>query len=103
MPTTARHVNGSDHLLAMIGRPLVLVIWAFLLWGTLYGATLAYATATEGPSALGRVLYGGDPLLGLVSFSAACLAAIVWSIIGVFALINWRQKQTAATERTSAS
>lgn len=103
MPTLVRHKHGSDFVIAVIGRPLVFVVWAFLLWGTLYGAALAYATATEGASALGRVFYGGDPLLGLVSFSAAVLAAVVWSITGVFALINWRHRGAGAVEGTSVS
>ena len=87
-PRTGRTLDASGFLAAVVGRPLVFVLWAYLLWGTLYGAALAYAVATEGPAALGRVLHGGDPLLGTLSFVAASLAAAVWSIIGAFALLS---------------
>ena len=94
--------DGADFVIAVIARPLMFVTWAYILWGTLYGAALAYATATEGPSALGRVLYGGDPFLGILSFAASFLAAVVWSIIGVFAALNWLRR-TYAKDTTRAS
>ena len=87
----------------MIGRPLLFLLWAYVLWGTLYGGALAYATAIEGPEALGRVLHGGDPLYGIASFVAAFLAAVVWSIIGVFAALGRLRRSVRVTEPTHPS
>ena len=82
----------------MIARPVLFVLWAYLLWGTVYGAALAFAAATEGPDALGRIFHGGDPLLGIVSFIAAVLAAVVWSVLGVFAILNRTRRGTSAAD-----
>jgi hypothetical protein len=98
MPSSTRTLDASDFLIAVVARPVLFVVWAYLLWGTLYGATLAYAAATEGPDALGRVLFGGDPLLGTVSFIAAVLAAVVWSVIGAFAVLDRLRRRTRATD-----
>ena len=103
MPTTTRPLDASDFLIPVVGRPLLFVIWSYVLWGTLYGAALAYAIATEGPDALARALYGVDPRLGILNFVAAFLAAVVWSIIGVFAMLNGlrRPRDAGATTRDS--
>ena len=78
--------------MAVIVRPLMLVLWVFILWGSLYGAALTHAIVVDGPAALGRAISGEDPLSGVVSLAAAGLAALVWSSIAAAVLMSRVEK-----------
>lgn len=71
-------------LIPLVVRPLLLVFWSLVTWGTLYGLVLIHAAATEGPGpALRRIVAGRDLLGGLVNLALAGGAALVWLGIGV--------------------
>jgi hypothetical protein len=78
----------GEALTRLLGRPLLLILWSLVLWGTLYGLILAHAAFREGPrSVLQRILAGGDLPGGLVNLTLAASAAAVW--LGV-AVAVWR-------------
>jgi hypothetical protein len=80
--------SGGNVLIAAIVRPLMLVVWVLVLWGTLYGAALAYAVAANGWGALGRAVSGEDPMGGVISMIAAGFALVAWSALGAAALVG---------------
>jgi hypothetical protein len=73
-------------LIRLLGRPVLLICWSLVLWGTLYGLLLLPALLAEGPTAvLQRVLGGRDLLGGVVNVTLAGVAAVVWLLVGVAA------------------
>ena len=83
-----------DARIRLLGRPILLIFWSFVLWGTLYGLVLIHGAATEGPSAtLRRTLSGQDAPAGLANLALACIAALVWAGAGIaFALYRLKGK-----------
>ena len=73
-----------EALVQLLGRPVLLIFWSLVLWGTLYGSLLIHAAATEGLRAtLQRILSGRDLLGGLANLTLAAGAAVVWIGVGV--------------------
>jgi len=73
-----------DARIRLLGRPILLVFWSFILWGTLYGLVLIYGAVTEGPSAtLRRAMSGQDALAGLANLALAGSAVVVWVGVGI--------------------
>jgi hypothetical protein len=85
--------RASNLATAVIARPVLFVIWIFVLWGTLYGCALAYATVVEGTGALRRALSGDDPLGGAVNLIAATVAIAVWTTVGALVFTKWARKR----------
>jgi hypothetical protein len=86
-----------EALIQLVGRPLLLIFWSLVLWGTLYGLILIHAAFREGPSTvLQRVLAGRDLLGGLVNLTVAASAAVVW--LGV-AIVAWRNRSRGRKQR----
>ena len=79
-------------LIQLLGRPLLLIFWSLVLWGTLYGFLFIHRAATEGPRAmLHRALSGQDLVGGLVNLGLAAGAAVVWLGVGIAV---WRARGT---------
>lgn len=78
-----------EALIRFIGRPLLLVLWSLVLWGSLYALVLIYGAATEGPRAtLQRAMTGRDVLAGAANLGLAATAALVWVGVGVAAWLK---------------
>jgi hypothetical protein len=74
----------------VVGRPLLVVFWVLVLWGTLYDVVLLRAAFVEGPiRALQRTVSGRDIAAGLVNLGLAALAPVVWALVG---LAVWRSR-----------
>lgn len=87
----------QETLIQMVGRPLLLVFWSLILWGTFYGLILIHAAIREGPgTVLQRVLAGRDLLGGLLNLGLAASAAVVW--LGV-AIVGWRNRSRGRNPR----
>jgi len=87
-----RHPNEErrEALFQLVGRPLLLIFWSLVLWGTLYGLILMHAAIREGPrTVLQRVLAGRDLLGGFLNLGLGASAAVVW--LGV-AIVAWRNR-----------
>ena len=84
--------RASEFATAAIARPLLFAFWIFVLWGTLYGMAFGYAIATEGRAVLGRSL-SGDVAAGVINLTAAAIAVLVWTAIGVAVLVNRNTKE----------
>jgi hypothetical protein len=91
-----------DWLLAMVFRPLMLVFWSLVLWGTVYGSELALAVVREGPvRALERALSGASSL-GVLNVGLSGLAALVWSVCGIALYERRRRRRSTAAGRQDA-
>jgi hypothetical protein len=89
--------QSSDFLVYAIGRPLMLVFWMLILWGTLYGSALLYRSVMNGPTAAVRqALSGGDATVGLVSLALSLCAAAVWTALAVG---MWQKRRRSADPR----
>ena len=85
----------ASRLARYLGRPLLLVFWTLVVWGTVYALLFAFAALTEGPSrALARATGGPDGAFGIVNLALAVVAVSVWAFLG---LAVWRGR----TERGS--
>lgn len=78
----ARRSRIRDFLLYGVGRPLLLVFWSLVLWGTVILAALAWKAATAGPRAVlvaaqAQVTQAG----GWVNLALASLALLVWTLV----------------------
>jgi predicted neutral ceramidase superfamily lipid hydrolase len=75
----------EEHRLARyLGRPLLLVFWTLVVWGTVYAGLLVLAVLTEGPSrAVARATTGPDGVVGIVNITLAVVAVAVWVIVGL--------------------
>lgn len=95
--TRDAHSSWRDAAIRGLERPLLLVFWCLVLWGTLYGFLILNAIVTEGPTAVPRMVFSGqDYLLGAVNLSLAATAAAVWLMVGV---AIWRAGARAAPQR----
>ena len=89
--------EGRGRLLQVVAQPLLVVFWALVLWGTLYGAVLLYAALEDGPgAALERTLSGRDAGAGFLNLALVVVAIAVWSLVGVTV---WRSRASAAPRR----
>lgn len=87
----------QETLVQLVGRPLLLIFWSLVLWGTFYGLILIHAAIREGPrTVLQRVLAGRDLLGGLLNLELAASAAVVW--LGV-AIAGWRNRSRGRNQR----
>ena len=76
-----------------VGRPLLLVFWAVVSWGTLFGGHLVLAALDKGISgAIQQALSGKDSLAGILNLFSAGLAGGVWCVAGA-AYLRYRRKQ----------
>ena len=67
-----------------LGRPLLLVFWTLVVWGTVYALLFAFATLTEGPSqAFARATDGPDGAFGVANLALAAVAVAVWVAVGL--------------------
>jgi len=83
--------EGRDRLVQLLGRPLLLIFWSLVMWGTFYGFLLAHAFV-EGPgTVLHRVLSGRDLLGGPLNLVLSAGAAVVWFAVGI---TIWRRRKT---------
>lgn len=65
-------------------RPLLVVFWALVLWGTLYCGLLVHAACVDGPrAALERALSGRDVGAGFLNLALVVVAVVVWSLVGM--------------------
>jgi hypothetical protein len=86
-----------ERLLQVVAQPLLVVFWALVLWGTLYGAVLLYAALEDGPgAALERTLSGRDAGAGFLNLALVVVAVVVWASVGVAV---WRSRASAASRR----
>lgn len=59
-------------------RPLLLVAWCFVLWGTLLLLLVAFRMVDLGPGVALRLAFGGGGLYAWVNASAIALALVAW-------------------------
>jgi hypothetical protein len=90
----------QDFLIYVVGRPLLLVFWSLVVWGSIYGLALLYAVVVDGPAeALRQALSGRDHLAGVTNLALAGFAMIVWSTVGV---VIWRSRLSRRQPRRTA-
>lgn len=79
----------DEHRIArLVGRPLLLVFWTLVVWGTVYALVFLVAVVGEGPGpALARATTGPGAVLGIANLALAALSTGVWAIAGTIA---WR-------------
>ena len=70
-----------DFLLYGVGRPLLLVFWSLILWGTLILTALAWKAAAEGPRVALDAAQAQADGWGWVNLALAALALPVWIMI----------------------
>jgi hypothetical protein len=93
----AQEAEPREWLLHVVGRPLLVVFWALILWGTLYGAVFLHSAFEEGLTpALLRTLSGRDAAAGVINLALAALAPVVWCLV-IIAL--WQNRLDAARKR----
>ena len=74
----------EQRLARYLGRPLLLVFWTLVVWGTVYALLFAFAALTQGPSrALTRAVAGPTGVVGIVNITLAVVAVAVWVIVGL--------------------
>jgi hypothetical protein len=84
----------KERLLLVVGRPLLVVFWALVLWGTLYGVVFLHVAFVDGPrAAFERSLSGRDVGAGFLDLALVVVAVVVWSVVGVTV---WRSRASAA-------
>jgi len=70
-------------------RPVVLVLWIAVAWGTLYGLLLLVAIVRQGPSlAFRTALSGDDRIAAAINVATSGLALCVWLLLGLGVLMN---------------
>ena len=85
-----------DFLRYVVGRPLMLVFWALILWGTLYAGLFVQTVATAGLSeALRQVQSGRDALGGALNLGLAGTAVLVWTVVLTTAFRVYFRKRRA--------
>jgi hypothetical protein len=83
-----------DFLVATSERPLLVVFWAFVLWGTLLMAVFGVRVASVGLGEAVATLWP-EPTAGLYAYGnlgALVLAALVWLAVAVIALQGRRAR-----------
>ena len=74
----------AGRLARYLGRPLLLVFWTLIVWGTVYCVLFAIAVLTDGPSrALERAVTGPDWIFGVANLALAAVAVLVWIAVGL--------------------
>jgi hypothetical protein len=69
---------------SIVVRPLLLMFWLVVGWGTFYGAAFLYAVLGLGPRrAIDQALSGQDVIGGMLNLWLAALAFCVWTIVAV--------------------
>ncbi len=88
-----------------MGRPLMTVFWALILWGTLYAGLLGYSVLTEGASRTWRRAQSGHDVVGGVANLALAASAITtWSIVvGVIWLRGMRRRRSRRLQQGNES
>jgi hypothetical protein len=74
-----------DVLIFAVGRPLLFVFWALILWGTFVAAALAWTSFWRGPVEAIRATLDGSGFLGMANLGLAVLAVTVWIIVVILA------------------
>lgn len=73
-----------------MGRPLLLMGWVLVVWGTLVAASLVWRSVQVGPAAaLGPLVSGTSAMpstFGWINLACAVLAVCVWSTLAVLLL-----------------
>jgi hypothetical protein len=88
--TPAQARRSRDFLVYAVARPLMLVFWTLILWGTMYGCALLYRSATMGPAtAVRQALSAPEAGVGLLNVILALSAVVVWVIVAVAA---WQRR-----------
>ena len=86
-----------EKLVQGLGRPLLLIFWCLVLWGTLYGALLLNALVAEGPTTvLQRALSNRDRVAGVANLALAAIAPAVWLMVGI---AIWRSRRKSVAQR----
>ena len=82
--------TSEDFLVYVVGRPVLLVLWSLVIWGSVYGLALLYAVIVDGPTeALQQALSNKDRVAGAANLALMGLAMVVWGCVG---LIIWRSR-----------
>ncbi len=83
-----------DFLVATLERPLLLVFWIFVFWGTLLIAVFGVRVASAGLAEAVASLWPGreDASLAYANLASAVLAALVWLSVAVLALRARRER-----------
>jgi hypothetical protein len=82
-------MEASDHqqssrFFYVIVRPLMLVFWILVLWGTVYAWALLYAAFVSGSAMVFRqALAGRDGLAGLFNVVLSACAAVMWITLAI--------------------
>lgn len=79
--------KSHDVLVYVVGRPLLLVLWSLVVWGTVYGLAFVGAIVERGPVAAFHQALSTDSAGGAVNLSLAAVAGLVWTLVG---LAIWR-------------
>ena len=78
--------------LNVVGRPLLFVFWAMVLWGTFYDLVLLHAVFEHGIyGAFSRALSGTDKTAAMANLLSALLAVLVWTSVAV--LVWWSARE----------
>ena len=97
----AQEAEPREWLLHVVGRPLLVIFWALVLWGTLYCAVFLHSAVEEGFAvSLRRTLSGRDAAAGVVNLALAALAPVVWCFVGI---ALWQNRPSATTNRHSGT
>jgi amino acid transporter len=73
--------------------PLLLFGWCLLYWGTFLDAVFLWNLATEGA----RTATAAWGRLSLPNAVLSVAAALVWSFLGVSAVVGWRERRARST------
>ncbi len=83
-----RNEELREALVRLLGRPILVVFWALVVWGTVYGVMLVQAAYAQGFGVVVASVLGGRDLLGgVANLVLTGTAALVW--LGV-AVAAWR-------------
>jgi hypothetical protein len=77
-------------LIYVVGRPLLLVLWSLVVWGSVYGLAFLWATVERGPVEAFHQALSTDRAGGAVNLTLAGIGALVWALAG-FAV--WRGRR----------
>jgi hypothetical protein len=79
-----------------LARPLLLIGWALVFWGTLVAGAIAWRSVELGPAtAIGRIVSDtGPPGVGWVNLACAVFAVSVWTTLAILVVKRQRQSDT---------
>lgn len=94
MPDSPPAESGAGHPVA---RPVLLMLWALVCWGTLVAGAVVWRSFEIGPAAVVRLLVAGTPAvppaLGRFSLACAVVAVAVWTTVALLLLRRRRSHQ----------